>query len=140
MKKVVLDRRKRVERPAAWRWAIISPLHLVPCQRLIPWLVSIKLFDEQNNLIAPWEEFLLTFSVSISRVYSNHPFTNQPTNSTSTFLELEMKREIRKVPQRENPLRALETAEKIFQEAKVYYWLTRTQTAPKMLQGMRSLP
>jgi len=40
---------------------------------------------------------------------------------------------------RKNALRALETAEKIFQEAKVYYWLARTQTALKMLQGMRSL-
>jgi hypothetical protein len=46
-----------------------------------------------------------------------------------------MKWEIRKVPQGEKALRALETAGKVFQEAKVYYWLARTQTALKMLQG-----
>ena len=41
--------------------------------------------------------------------------------------------------QGEKALRALETAEKAFHEGKVYYWLTRTQTALKMLHGMRSL-
>ncbi|MGA2317968.1 MAG: hypothetical protein ABSG71_16550 [Thermodesulfobacteriota bacterium] len=50
-----------------------------------------------------------------------------------------MKWETRKVPQGEKTLRALDTAEKVFQEAKVYYWLGRTQAALKMLQGMRSL-
>lgn len=37
-------------------------------------------------------------------------------------------------------LRALETAEKVSRETKMYYWLARTQAALKMLQGMRSLP
>lgn len=42
--------------------------------------------------------------------------------------------------QEEKALRALETAEKVLQEAKVDYWLARTQTALEMLQGMRSQP